>query len=228
VSELRRTGGRLSLAATPGVSTYTLPAVLEQLMAEHPTLNISVRTGHSEDVLRMVLADEVHLGLGRAIRHAETASVPLYQDELVLVVGPAHPWALLDAIPLEGIGTERIILFDRESSYYELTNALFRAAGIAAPKTMELDNIEAAKRMAERGLGVALLPRAAVLRDLAERRLRMVPVEGGLPIHRPIVAFRRRDSPPGPAAEAFLAIAARVIGPYGEVPPPARAPWTGE
>ena len=50
------------------------------------------------------------------------------------------------------------------------TNALFRVAGVVPRGVTEVDNIEAAKRMVERGLGVALLPGTAVA-DALSRRL---------------------------------------------------------
>ena len=60
------------------------------------------------------------------------------------------------------ISHAQLILFDRTSSYYDVTNALFREAGVVPRGVTEVDNIEAAKRMVERGLGVALLPGTAV------------------------------------------------------------------
>ncbi len=45
----------------------------------------------------------------------------------------------------------QLILFDRTSSYYDVTNALFRIAGVVPRGVTEVDNIEAAKRMVERG-----------------------------------------------------------------------------
>src|SRR5919107_1630259 len=53
---------------------------------------------------------------------------------------------------------EGLVVFDRASSYYELTQALFVGAGVPPRMIMELDNFEAAKKMLEEGLGVALLP----------------------------------------------------------------------
>ena len=47
------------------------------------------------------------------------------------------------------IAQDRLILFDRTSSYYELTNAMFREAGVAPQGVIELDNIDAAKKMVE-------------------------------------------------------------------------------
>src|SRR3712207_7368503 len=60
-----------------------------------------------------------------------------------------------------------LILFDNDSSYYEQTQALFRNAGIRELRTLEVDNIEAAKRMVEHRLGVAFLPRTAIVRSVS-------------------------------------------------------------
>jgi len=72
---------------------------------------------------------------------------------------------------------------------------------------MELDSIEAAKKMVERGLGVALLPGTAVAREIAAGTLCAVRLEDAPPMQNTIVAYRRRDAgrPEGIVA-AFLTL----------------------
>src|SRR5215208_2807767 len=43
-----------------------------------------------EAIMEMTLKEEVQLVLSRATRHPEIESLPLYKDELVLVVDPGH------------------------------------------------------------------------------------------------------------------------------------------
>jgi DNA-binding transcriptional LysR family regulator len=201
--------GQLQVAAAPAVSTYILPAVLESFVAAHPRVEVAVRTGHSEDVLRMVLNDEAQIGLGRALRHPEIQLQPFYEEELILVVAPDHPFGRQGRVAMAELGSEQLIMFDRTSSYYEITHAAFLAAGVTMRGLMELDNIEAAKKMVERGLGVALLPSTAVSRELAAGVLSRVEVSDGAPMRRSIVAMRRRDAaePTGVVA-AFLELLA--------------------
>jgi DNA-binding transcriptional LysR family regulator len=197
--------GQLLLAAAPAVSTYLLPAVLDAFVTEHPRVEVAVRTGHSEDVLRMVLGDEVQIGLGRALHHPDVELLPFYEEELVLVVAPDHPFARSGRVPMAHVGSEHVIMFDRTSSYYEVTQAAFLAAGVTLRGVMELDNIEAAKKMVERGLGVALLPSAAVRRELSAGSLRRVRLTDAVPMRRSIVAMRRRDAgEPSGIVRAFL------------------------
>lgn len=197
--------GQLVIAAAPAVSTYILPLVLERFVAAHPRVEMVVRTGHSEDVLQMVLRDEVQLGLGRALKHPDVELRPFYEEELILVVPPGHPFTSRRRVSLVEVAADQLIMFDRTSSYFEITQAAFLSAGTSVHGKMELDNIEAAKKMVERGLGVALLPRTAVFRELESRALRLVELEDAPPMRRNIVSMRRRDAgePTGLVA-AFL------------------------
>ena len=105
LAELREaSGGRLVLGASPGVGTYALPGLLERFAAAYPKVSVSVRTGHSEDILEMTLREEVQLGLTRAMRHPEIESLHLYEDELVLVVDPGHRFTKRGSANLAEIG----------------------------------------------------------------------------------------------------------------------------
>jgi DNA-binding transcriptional LysR family regulator len=209
--ELREaSGGRLVLGASPGVGTYALPGLLERFTAAYPKVSVSVRTGHSEDILEMTLREEVQLGLTRSMRHPEIESLHLYEDELVLVVDPGHRFTRRGSADLAEIGEEQIIFFDHDSSYFEQTHALFRTAGIRELRTMEVDNIEAAKRMVEHRLGVAFLPRTAVVRSVSAGNLSLISVEENPEMSRSIVALKRRDVPSTGPVAAFLEVASTL------------------
>ena len=205
----RGEAGELVLGAAPAVSTYVLPPLLKQFAESHPKLRLSVKTGHSEEVLDMVLRDAVQIGLVRELRHPEIESDPFYEDELVLVAARGHAFAQAGGAELAELAGEQLILFDRTSSYHALTNAFFREAGVEPRGVMELDNIDSAKKMVEEGLGVALLPRTAVAHELALGVLAAVPIAGAEPVRRQIVAIRRRDgrAPSRVAAEFMAAVA---------------------
>ena len=211
LAELRgASGGRLVLGASPGVGTYALPGLLERFAAVHPGVSVSVRTGHSEDILEMVLKEEVQVGLTRAMKHPEIESLRLYEDELVLVVDPGHRLTRRGSANLAEIGEEQLIFFDHDSSYFEQTHSLFRNAGIRELRTMEVDNIEAAKRMVEHRLGVAFLPRTAIVRSVSAGNLALISVEENPEMRRSIAALKRRDSPASGSVAAFLEVASTL------------------
>ena len=209
LDQLRRgVAGRLVLGAPPTVSTYTLPALLARFSAAHPGVRLAVKTGTSEEILQMVLHDQVQLGIMRSLVHAEIESVPLYTDALVLIAGPGHRLAAAGTgrrARLADLAGEVLVLFGRSSSYLEFTTATFRQAGVLPTSVLELDNIEAAKKMVECGLGVSLVPVSTVTAELAAGTLTQIELVDAAPVRREIVAVRRRDAgPPSGAAGVFL------------------------
>jgi len=206
---LRGGEGTLTLGAAPAVGTYVLPSMLRRFHAEHPRVSLTVRTGHSEEILDLVLRTDVDLGLIRALAHPEIESRPLFDDELVLVVHPDHPFVAAGTVRLDAVAREPVILFDRASSYHEETYALFRQAGVVLRDVMDLDNIDAAKKMVEQRLGVSLLPRTAVAAELSSGALRTIALTKARPIRHRMVVIRRRDAgrPTGSVA-AFLSLLA--------------------
>jgi DNA-binding transcriptional LysR family regulator len=206
LSELARgEGGQLALGAAPAVSTYVLPRILRRFRATHPKVALAVRTGHSEEVLELVLREQVQVGLGRALNHPDVQAIPFYEDELVLVADPKHPFARQAAISPDQLTEAQLILFDRTSSYHRLTFEFFQQLGALPRGVMELDNIDAAKKMVEQGLGVAFLPHTAVAGELEGGSLTPVTIADVSFPRRRIVIFRRRDA--GSASgvlEAFL------------------------
>jgi DNA-binding transcriptional LysR family regulator len=199
--------GQVAIGCSPAVSTYVLPTILRRFAATHPGVQLAVRTGHSEEVIELVKREQVEIALVRSLPEPLLEAFTLYEDQLVLVVHPAHPFAAAGRVRLRQLADEQFILFDRQSSYHELTSALFRESGVWPRGVMELDNIDAAKKMVEEGLGMTLLPRIAVGEELAAGRLAHVRMVGVAPLRRPIVAVRAANAPPpSPAAADLLAL----------------------
>jgi DNA-binding transcriptional LysR family regulator len=203
-------GGRtaaLAIGAAPAVSAYVLPAVLRRLRAAHPETQLSVRSGHSEELLELVLEGEVEVGVMRPLTHPEIVSQPVYEDELILVAHRGHPFSRMRSVRMRDLAGEQLVMFDRASSYHDLTRALFRTAGVRPRSFLEVDNIDAAKRMVQEELGVALLPHSAVEAELRGQHLRAIRVTDMTPVRRTIVAVRRRDAgPPAGVLATFLAL----------------------
>ena len=199
--------GHLTIGSALAVSTYILPDLLERYVAAHPRVEVAVRTGHSEDVVEMVLRDDVQLGLGRAINHPDLDLRPFHREELTLVCSPDHPFVKRRSVTLAEVTNEKLIMFDRTSSYYEITQSAFITAGVRLRRFMEMDSIEAAKKMVERGLGVALLPKTAVVREVDSGTMSRVRLRAAPPMYNFIAAFRRRDAgkPEGVVA-AFMSL----------------------
>jgi len=210
--------GSLVLASATTVSTYVLPGLLKTFRARYPRIEVSVRTGRSEQVLQMMLQDEAQVGLVRAVYHQDIETKGLIEDELVLVANANHELAGRGSVTVEQLGDHPFIFFDRNSSYYSLAQGIFRQHGVMPRTQMELDSMEATKKMVEEGLGIAMLPRVALERELKEGILRVVQIEDMPNPMREIALISRRSRPLGLVAQAFVDIVTEI---YSD---PARQP----
>ena len=172
VHELRPAfGGALPIAASLSICTYLLPEVLKSYQSKNPEVVVSVRSGNSAQVLKMVLEGEVEFGLARSLHHPQVETISLRDDPLMLVGHPRHPAMGNRKVSLEEVEGFPIISYDRGSSDWTLTNGLFRRAGLLPNIVLEVETIEACKRMVLRKLGLAFLPQIAVHDELRRKRL---------------------------------------------------------
>ncbi|MBI4319533.1 MAG: LysR family transcriptional regulator [Chloroflexi bacterium] len=197
-------GGKITIGATPFISTYLMPILLKSFRKEYPRVHIAVRTAHSEEVLEAVLTEVVQVGLVARARHPGIEAIKLHEDELALVVHPSHRFASRSAVSIEELRGEEMVLFSSGLPYYELTQSVLVSAGTSASSTMELDTVEAAKKMVEEGIGISLLPRLVVRRELEWGTLKEVPMSDAPAVKRLVYAIYRKGLDLGQVVQAFL------------------------
>ncbi|KPK48007.1 MAG: hypothetical protein AMJ77_01220 [Dehalococcoidia bacterium SM23_28_2] len=207
VEEIRSVqAGTLRLGSALTVSTYVLPRILRTFYSHYPGVEVIVYTGRSEEMLNLVLTDEVHVGLVRSLIHPDVETIDLYEDDVILVTNPDHPFAANHQAMIEEVARQSVILADRGSSYYGLINNFFRQAGVVPNVVMELDSMEATKRMVEEGLGIALLPRVCLERELNLGLLAEVTITNAPAINRQIALIYRRSRRRARTVQAFLEV----------------------
>lgn len=196
VHELRPTfGGALPIAASLSICTYLLPEVLKNYQSKHPEVVVSVRSGNSAQVLKMVLDGEVEFGLARSLHHPEVETISLRDDPLILVGHPRHTAMSSRRVRLEEVESLPVISYDRGSSDWTLTNGLFRRAGLLPNIVLEVETIEACKRMVLRKLGLAFLPQIAVHDELRRKKLVTLEITDAEPLRRSLDVIVPRRHP---------------------------------
>jgi len=197
-------GGALRIAAALSICTYVLPEVMQAYQQSNPKVMVTVRSGNSMQVLKMVIDGEVDIGVARSLNHPEVETTTLRDDPLILVGDPAHPAARKRRARLEEVESWPLIFYDRGSSDWTLSQGLFRRAGLLPNVVLEVETIEASKRMIERKLGLGFLPQIAVGHDLREGKLVAIEIVNAEPLRRNLDVIHPRHRPLTKDAQAFL------------------------
>jgi DNA-binding transcriptional LysR family regulator len=217
----------IQIAAALSICTYVLPDVLKRFQAAHPKVMITVRSGHSKEVLEMVLAGQAEIGLARSLHHPGVETLSLRDDPLVPVARPDSRLARVRRARLEDIAGEPLIFFDRGSSDWTLTHGLFRRAGLVPNVVLEVETIETAKRMVERGMGLAFLPHLAVVHEIRRRQLVAVEIADAETLSRSLDVIHPRQRPLSAEALALLKTLRAAVGDAETLAPSARAARNG-
>jgi DNA-binding transcriptional LysR family regulator len=199
-------GGALRIAAALSICTYFLPDVMKDYQAANPKVMVSLRSGNSMEVLKMVLDGDVDIGIARSLNHPEVETMTLRNDPLILVGHPAHPAARRRTLSLEEVESLPLVFYDRGSSDWTLSQGLFRRAGLLPNVVLEVETIEAAKRMVERKLGLSFLPQIAVSHELRQKVLAAIKISNAEPLRRNLDVIHPRRRPLTKDAQAFLAL----------------------
>jgi DNA-binding transcriptional LysR family regulator len=154
----------------------------------------------------MVMDEEVQVGLARSLRHPDVLSTWLYDEEISLVSHPEHPFAARGEASIYDIAKEPLILYDRDSSYFQLIDRVCCEAGVIPNVGMVLDSIEATKRMIERGFGISFLPVHGISREVEAGTLTLIRITEGHRVTLPTSVMVRRARIYSPAVLAFLKV----------------------
>ena len=172
--------GRLLLGVSTTISQYVLPHMLAGFRDEFPGVRVSVVSGNTEAVLRLLVRGEIELAMIEG--PPRTAGIKLQKfldDEIVLIVPADHRWAAKrQPLPPMQLATMPLLMREEGSGTRDVVEAALKSAGLKLDElniAMSLDSTEAIKSAVEAGLGVGLVSRWA-LRGAPRGRLAVVPL----------------------------------------------------
>ncbi len=195
--------GRVIIGANEA-GVHALLPLLQTFRAQHPGVLVDVRRLHSRQIAHEVVLRSVDFGvLTFQPPEKELQSLPLWTDELVLLVKPNDPLAKRKQITMEEMGRQTIIAHNDPSPARDRVLRLYEQRHAALNIRLSLPSLDSIKRAVEMGLGVALLPRRCALSEISRGQLAAVLVPE-LRSPRQVRFVFRRDAEVSHAAKAFL------------------------
>lgn len=179
--------GVLLIGASTTIAEYMLPSLLGGFKAEYPDVNIQLKVSNTEGIVSMVENNAIDLGVVEApVSNRNLAVEVCRQDQLVVIVPPSHPLAARERVASAELLEYPFISREEGSGTREVIEEYLAGVGLNGNdvKTcMELGSPEAIKRAVEVGMGISVISRATVLKELKLGTLRAVPLDP--PLERP-------------------------------------------
>jgi LysR family cys regulon transcriptional activator len=186
--------GELVIAAASAINSSLVPELVARFRRYHPGVHLYVHTGSAERIVELVAFGSAQLGLVREAapsRDPRLTITPLYEELLMLTARPEHPFVAEGPIPLARLADATLVFYDRGSDDYEAAQSLLKEGGVTPYGVIEVDSVDTARRLTERGLGVAFLPSTSAVPEIEAGRLATIAVSDVTPVRRRVVALER-------------------------------------
>ncbi len=185
--------GMIDIGCSTTSGKYLLPKLVASFRREYPDVRANINVMGRKGVINRVIEEKFCIGvLSKKIDHSLLEYQPFYEDRVILVVHPDHPWAEYGkALPSDLID-QPLILREESSGTREVMLEGLKSHGITIDRlniVMEVGNAEAIEVAVEEGIGIAFISELAAARALKLGRIKKVEVEG-INLHRTLYATR--------------------------------------
>lgn len=198
--------GRLRVCAIYSIGLLQMNSYVRNYQATYPDVDLKLQYVHPNVAYESIQRDEVDLALVSFPRDSgDFRCEPWIEQELVLVVSPEHTFADLGQIPIAKLANESFIGFTTDLKMRRELDRWMADVGVGVDIVHEFDNVELVKRAVEIGLGVSVLPRESVERELSIETLVAIPFQDVQWV-RPLGIIHRSNRPLSSAANKFISM----------------------
>jgi DNA-binding transcriptional LysR family regulator len=210
--------GTLTIGASTTIAEYMLPPLLGDFKERFPSVTIHLKVSNTEGIVTMVENNAIDLGVVEAPVSNKSLVVETCKlDRLVAIVPPGHPLAGRQSVDFstllqypficreEGSGTREVI-----GDYLERQTDCSAALQVA----MELGSPEAVKGAVEAGMGVSVVSRTTIQKEL--RLGTLVAVDLDPPLDRPFSFVHQKQKFRLRVMEELLTLARAYCRAQGE------------
>ena len=169
----------LHVGASFTIGEYLLPSLLGRFKKEKPDFKVTLTIKNTPSILEDLANDVIDLALVEGLVENKDLLVEKFaDDELILVCSPEHYWN--KEIQISELLNERMILRESGSGTRLIVENMLRENGVLKKINgyMELGSTQAIKSAVEAGLGISILPKLTVARELELGLLKEVEIAG--------------------------------------------------
>jgi DNA-binding transcriptional LysR family regulator len=211
IKELDDVAPKLRLAATFTAGLYVVPGLLATFRKHHPAIEPTLEVLLASVIEAKLMDYTFDIGLvGHEITNKKLSAKQFFTDELVAIVPVRHKWASLKRkIRPDEFLSEPFITTAVGSGTRCVIEDRLQQNGVKLTKVLDFGNMEAVKKAVEAGLGVSILSKIVIQREVSTGLLRMLPV-AGTNMKRRFLFLHRKDKLLSVAANAFLKHLSRI------------------
>ncbi len=169
----------LAIGATVTVGTCLMGPLLQAFYAQHPQASAKVRVENTAQILQKIAASELDAAIVEGqVSTPDVISWEIFQDEMVLLCAPSHPFAQQKEVSLAQLAGEGFVLREKGSGTRELFCSIMQQQGLRVEETWVCNNSQAILNAVALGQGLTVISRLLARDWLQNKRVCEVKVRG--------------------------------------------------
>ncbi|MFZ7102632.1 MAG: selenium metabolism-associated LysR family transcriptional regulator [Peptococcaceae bacterium] len=174
--------GSLAIGASQTIGEYFLPKFIGGFKGLYPQVQISINVFNTQHIIKDVIDQTLDLGLIEGeVENDNLIIIPFMDDELLVIVNPNHPLAQQKSISFEQLTCFPFVLREKGSGTRQIMESAFEKAGLDTESIsviLELGSTEAVKSAVEANLGISILSKRTIQKEIEYKILKALPIEG--------------------------------------------------
>lgn len=159
----------LNVGASLTIGEYLLPGLLGNFSKSYPELKFSLSIANTPNILAKLDNNEVDIAFVEgAFENEDFITEKFADDELILVTSSTHQWKEKNQIHIQELSEEKMIWRETNSGTRVIVENALQAYDILdkIKSAMELGSYQSIKSAVEADLGVSILPKLTVAKEL--------------------------------------------------------------
>ncbi len=213
INELERVPrGELVIAANEATCIYVLPQVFSEYKKQFPGVQLQVDRSYGSRVVEAVMENIADFGLTQLpVQEKRVQVVNIYKDEIKVIAPAKHPLVEKSVVTCHDLLPFPLLLPTSGTTRARL-NTWLEPVEDGIHVSMELDSTEMMKRFTMAGLGLSFLAASNCREEVANGKLRALPMAPE-PMLRRLGLIYRRDKALSKAALGFIQV---ILENFGE------------
>lgn len=171
--------GLIRIGASVTVGSAILPQIARDFKIISPSTEIEVVEDNTTVIESLILSNEVDLGLVEGeILSPDITVKPFLKDELVLISGMEHPFSEKSVVYPWELENQNFIIREMGSGTRKLFEIKMAAGNINWKASWVCNNSETIKNAVENNLGISIISKKSVLKEVEKKTLFLSKIDG--------------------------------------------------
>src|SRR5471030_2905150 len=200
--------GRVRVLSNTAATLEFLPPLIGAFLSAHPTIDVEIEDRPSPDIVRAVASGQADLGIVADVvdAAAELETVPFAEDRLVLVTPSGHALARRKRLAFRDVLDQDFVGLPTGSALQVYVDGQASRAGRRLKTRIRLSSFDAACKVVESVIGIAVVSKIAALRCKRSMAIAVVPLSDPWALRRLRICAKSFRALSAPARELVAAL----------------------